>query len=349
MANVNNKLPTFGSSAQTDSAIVDNSSSLKDTGFESGTLIQSSQVNTYIKMLVNIANGLVEAFSKDSSGQTAINALSTLTDFQDYITKGLTSILENATVLKAKSADKLNTDAGSTSTPVYFLNGIPVEITGSISNDTTGNANTASKLKNTRNVTLNGDATGTGSFDGSQDLSITVDVLKSAALDSTNIGDSTHPVYFNAEGKPVRIEKVASSSNADTATNLSKKLYLHEITVSNASTDSGSEVGAYEFTYHFYNSVSTAYTDYTSAYNAAKVSQNWKEDASHFYTVDRGIMRKKADSSVQITSYYPLTATNMGYGQSIQFRFGTGTTSSLRLNVTVDSNAKTVDRVIEIY
>ena len=41
----------------------------------------------------------------------------------------------------ATSANKLNTNAGSSSQPVYFSNGIPVAITGTISN----NAATATK------------------------------------------------------------------------------------------------------------------------------------------------------------------------------------------------------------
>lgn len=44
----------------------------------------------------------------------------------------------------ASSADKLNTDAGSASYPVYFLNGIPVIITGTLANSISGNAATAS-------------------------------------------------------------------------------------------------------------------------------------------------------------------------------------------------------------
>ena len=79
-------------------------------------------------------------------------------------------------------------------------------------------ADTATKLQTVRNINLSGDASGQTSFDGSQDVTINVDVSRSAALDSVNIGDSTHPVYFNSEGKPVEINKVANASQADNAT-----------------------------------------------------------------------------------------------------------------------------------
>ena len=64
--------------------------------------------------------------------------------------------------LAATTADKLTLNAGSSTTPVYFSNGIPVEITsytgnvtgdvignvtGNVSGDVTGNAETATALK----------------------------------------------------------------------------------------------------------------------------------------------------------------------------------------------------------
>ena len=52
--------------------------------------------------------------------------------------------------LAATTADKLTLNAGSSTTPVYFSNGIPVEITsytGNVTGDVTGNAETATALK----------------------------------------------------------------------------------------------------------------------------------------------------------------------------------------------------------
>jgi len=107
-----------------------------------------------------------------------------------------------------KLVDSMNQalDIGSSDYPVYFNGGTPVVITGNIANGTSGNAATASKLATERTISLTGDVTGSVQFDGSANVSITVDVKKSAALDSTNIGDTSHPVYFDATGEPAQLE-----------------------------------------------------------------------------------------------------------------------------------------------
>lgn len=61
----------------------------------------------------------------------------------------------------APVASKLGTNAGSTTQPIYFADGIPKAITGSIANSTTGNAATATAFSSNATVTLTGDATGT--------------------------------------------------------------------------------------------------------------------------------------------------------------------------------------------
>jgi hypothetical protein len=72
----------------------------------------------------------------------------------------------------ATSAVKLDTaTAGTASVPVYFTGGKPVACT-SLSLDTSGNAATATKLKTARTISLTGSVTGSGSFDGSGNLSI---------------------------------------------------------------------------------------------------------------------------------------------------------------------------------
>ena len=73
----------------------------------------------------------------------------------------------------AATATALTTSAGSTTQPIYFSGGKPVAITGSIANNTTGNAATATKLATARTISLTGSVTGSGSFDGSGNLSIT--------------------------------------------------------------------------------------------------------------------------------------------------------------------------------
>lgn len=264
MASVKNKLPTFGTNADIDENIVNNSSGLKNTGFQPNTTIKSAEMNTYMKMLINGMSGLIDSVYNSGVTQNEIKADSTSEDVKNYIVAGLNQIIktnkvDNAThadkatnvdaitnndsgdnanvkfaignksfiktvnnVAHATNAEKLDSSAGSATRPVYFSEGKPVAITGNIANGTTGNAASATKLQNARTFNVSGDATGTAqSFDGTGNVTIPVDVKKSAALDSTNIGDATHPVYFNAEGKPARIDKVANATNADNASKLS--------------------------------------------------------------------------------------------------------------------------------
>lgn len=71
------------------------------------------------------------------------------------------------------TAGKLNTNAGDTSTPVFFSNGIPKECT-SLDLDTTGNAATATVLKTGRTLQVDLASTTAPSFNGSANVSIGV-------------------------------------------------------------------------------------------------------------------------------------------------------------------------------
>lgn len=79
----------------------------------------------------------------------------------------------------ASSATKLTTDAGSSSKPVYFYGGIPVECGSSLAVAITGNAATASKWATSRTLSWIGDATGSMSIDGSDNTSATLTLAKS--------------------------------------------------------------------------------------------------------------------------------------------------------------------------
>lgn len=190
-----NKLPEFATDPQDntfDEEIIDKSSELEDTGFVPNTTIRSSQMNTYMKMMIESLRGIVDGLYRQAAAQGEIKANSTAQEWQDYIQKGLNDLITKTKVNNAGTADT-----------------------------TTGNSATATKLQNARTFNISGDATGTAqSFDGTANVTIPIDVKKSAALDSTNVGDSTHPVYFDANGKPVEVnQKIANdtSGKADTA------------------------------------------------------------------------------------------------------------------------------------
>lgn len=139
----------------------------------------------------------------------------------------------------AAAADKLNSNAGSVTVPVYFDGGIPNACT-SLSLDTTGNAATATKLATARTITLSGDVSGGAKFDGSGNVTIEATVANDShthlyagsataggsansavKLDTATAGDSNTPVYFTG-GKPVACTSLDlnTSGNAATATKL---------------------------------------------------------------------------------------------------------------------------------
>ena len=117
----------------------------------------------------------------------------------------------------AGSANKINTDAGSTDKPVYFANGIPVacgsslnvNITGSASSaDTASSATTASTADKIANaLTINGTP-----YDGSSPVSITIET----GLDSA--GSLQLPVWINEDGQPRTITSLSLEEGSVTAT-----------------------------------------------------------------------------------------------------------------------------------
>lgn len=160
-----NTLPKFGEEANVDDAIVQNTSTLKQTGFLPNTLIESAQINTYFKMFVNALNGLSEVIASHTTD--SVSATSSIDAWKNYVTTGLTKLIENTKVNNTINADKLT---------------------------------------NKRNISLSGDASGSISFDGTADATLNVDVKKAAALDSHDVGSNTHPVYFDSIGKPQATE-----------------------------------------------------------------------------------------------------------------------------------------------
>lgn len=139
----------------------------------------------------------------------------------------------------AGTADKLGTNAGSATVPVYFSGGKPVAVT-SLSLDTTGKAASAGKW--TSGITFeitDSDASHTGSstsgVDGSANVSLALPetikaTLEGNALSATTasklsntsaIGSKTLPVYFSSAGVPVATSStlgVSITGNAKTAT-----------------------------------------------------------------------------------------------------------------------------------
>lgn len=168
MASAKNELPTFGKNAELDESIVDNTSGLKDTGFQPNTTIKSAEMNTYMKMLINGMSGLIDSVYDSGVSQGNINAKSSAEDIKNYIKTGLNHIIKTSKV------------------------------------DNATHATSADKLQTARNITIAGDATGSTSFDGSSDVAINVKSTITNAksmVDSSGspltVGNLQRPVYFS--------------------------------------------------------------------------------------------------------------------------------------------------------
>ena len=186
-ATAKNKLPVFGNSAEIDNSIVADTSGLRNTGFQYNTTIKSAEMNTYLKMLINGMSGLIDSVYDSAVSQGEIKATSTADEIKNYIKLGLNNIIKSTTVDAAVHADEAtNVDA----------------ITN---NDDGDNANVNFAI-------------GDQSF--SKTVNNVANATKATALDSIDVGDSSHAVYFDSNGKPVKIDTVANASNADNATKL---------------------------------------------------------------------------------------------------------------------------------
>lgn len=172
----------------------------------------------------------------------------------------------------ASSADKLNTDAGSLRQPIYFNDGKPViaadnyvfynEVSGTVPSgnpnsfvlkigDTMtgnltapmfigslrGNADTATKLSSTRTISLTGDVTGSGTFDGSGDLSINATVSDNShshnLMPAYYLGSMAGPYIYTDSNYNFMVR--AGSSTAYKYLNFSSdgKLYVGGVALAN--------------------------------------------------------------------------------------------------------------------
>lgn len=112
-----------------------------------------------------LANNTARSTLPTAGTATALATL--LQQTRDYLA-GLTAKFTDGSVTKVGTAT-----VGSTTQPIYLNAGVATAITGTIDNSTTGNAATATKLATARTIALTGDVTGSASFDGSANVSIT--------------------------------------------------------------------------------------------------------------------------------------------------------------------------------
>lgn len=90
----------------------------------------------------------------------------------------------------AASANKLNTNAGSATFPVYFSNGVPVACSTNLAVNITGNAASATLLATARKISLTGDAVGSATFNGGADISISTVTRQTCFVGSDSASSS---------------------------------------------------------------------------------------------------------------------------------------------------------------
>lgn len=179
-------------------------------GFTPGEIINSKVFNTVLNAMTKVTKALLDSITTDVKN---IDESSNESDIEAYIKDGLKKYILNVSPTPTLS----NLDEGNNATISFSVGKSTNKLTKTINNvANAGSASTAIKLQTARTINVSGDAIGTAqSFDGSANVTIPVNISKSESLKSINVGDTSHPVYFNAEGKPVRIEKVANSVNSD--------------------------------------------------------------------------------------------------------------------------------------
>ena len=211
--------------------------------------------SSYVAKNTDITAGTKCKITYDAKGLVTTGADLTATDIPDlsatYSVVGHTHSYAGSSSAggAATSANKLNTNAGSTTQPVYFSNGIPVAISFSLAKsvpsdakftDTTYVAATTSAdglMSSTDKTKLNSIAVSTGTTKsvtvGSNTLTFGSNAFNSTTIPTTyagsssaggvatsaaklsntsKIGDTNQPVYFTANGVPAAISYTIAKS-----------------------------------------------------------------------------------------------------------------------------------------
>lgn len=148
-----------------------------------------AEVNQNTFSNVKVGNTTITADSKTDTLELVAGANITLTPdaVNDRITIDVKGVVQSSDVVTTPTANK-----------ILRLNDnskLPASITG----DADGNAATASKLKTARTISLSGDATGSASFDGSANATISVTLANKGKPNGVAMLDQTGKV-INADG-----------------------------------------------------------------------------------------------------------------------------------------------------
>ena len=130
--------------------------------------------------------------------------------FVDFIAPNALHAKDADTIGGETSAELRNAGA---LTGVLPLSTIPAELTGK----NAATATSAGKLTNARTITVNGDATGSVSFDGSANRALTLDVIYATSAGSagyaTSAGSATSAGYATSAGSATSATTAGSTPN----------------------------------------------------------------------------------------------------------------------------------------
>lgn len=206
--------------------------------------------------------------------------------------------------------------------------------------DTTGNAGTATKLKNARTISLTGDVTGSTTFDGSGDKSITTTLSSTISADTTGnaatatklaasktislTGDVTGSASFDGSANASISTTLANSISANTTGNAATATKL-----ANARTISltGAVTGSASFDGSADKSISTTLA------NTTKIDGQWVSKVSTLSTATA-----IGTYTISLSSYLPNDSYN--YDVSVHFA-GFRNSGDTNSNISISSESIT--------
>ena len=240
-----------------------------------------------------VKNGLIVEGS--SATVNNFDILTKKTDDQNYIVN-----LIGGTATSANEADKVvKRDANGD-----FAAG---EITADIVGDVTGNADTATALETGRTITLAGDVTGSVSFDGTANVSITATIDGSFATDAevaTAKGEAIADAATDATSKANAAQSAATTAAATDAT--TKANAAQSAAISTAAGDATTKADAAQAA-----AISTAAGDATTKADAAQAAAIAHADALDTDDVAEGTAQYFTDARAKTSAASLLTGATL--------------------------------------
>jgi hypothetical protein len=178
------------------------------------------------RMYYNTASAIVRVYDSTASAWVGLGAVKNILGTANEVTVSI----DEAEVATISLPDTIHVDVQGDLTG-NVLGNVTGSVSGNVTGDLTGKADTADKLHTPRTITLAGDLTGSASFDGSENITITASVESESSVNSitgtanqidvsASVGDVTlslpETIHRNLQGNVTG----DLTGNADTASAL---------------------------------------------------------------------------------------------------------------------------------